>query len=243
MSIEKYYIVGWWRQCKKTKETVAKEIETFLLELGKIDSRFEDLYELGRSVSKSVGKKIDPSYDGILKYMKEDKQFPQLGYDYWVLGPDECITISINESCWSKPNNPANNVMIDFSPIVDESLSDFLKVDVIIKIIQATVKVFKPVEGGMISANHREKVYNKGKPFTSWVQYLSIPVDTIPPMPEGVRVLPIDESGTLIVTVPELFDAENERHIAIAAEITKRLDEAGILDKLDCTKYVPTNEL
>lgn len=240
---DSYRVTGWWRQRKESKETVAKKIEAFLVELRKINSRFEDLYELGHAVSKPVGREIDSSYEGILNCMKEDKQFPDLGYWYWALGPDESITISINESCWSKPNNPANRIMIEFEPIVDESIFSFLKVENLIQILSAIVSVFVPVWGEVYTSNHLMKV-NRGRgPIARWILYLSLPQNMIPTMPQGVEVLPMDDKGTIIITTPELFDAENQRHLDIASAITKRLDEAGILDELDCSKRCSSEKI
>jgi len=240
--VESYYLVAWWRQRRVTREEFALCIERFFARLKKVDHRFSNLHKLGTSISRPVGKPIGYSFEDILKDIRENKRFPDLGFTYWAVLPDESISTHINEGTCCKVSNPANSVFIEFEPVLDEKLVNLLKVEKLFKILDGAVEEFKPVWGGIITSKHREQALKfGGEPFASWMLYLPYPIDSIPDMPEGVEIRYIEEKGCVIITTQELFNVENKNHTKIADEVTKRLHRSGLLADLDCTKYV--NEL
>jgi len=62
-----------------------------------------------------------------------------------------------------------------------------------------------------------------------WVTYLSRQRGLVPPLPEPVRVVPVDEQGLLIVLTPERASGRNPEHVALARRVQSSLEERGLL--------------
>ncbi|MCY1041577.1 Imm52 family immunity protein [Corallococcus sp. bb12-1] len=54
----------------------------------------------------------------------------------------------------------------------------------------------------------------------------------MPPLPAPVRVEPVEALGTLIILTPERFTVTNPEHVALAAQVRKLLDHAGLLQPI-----------
>ena len=233
MTKEKYYIAAWWRKRKVSKKELAKKIEHFLSKLREVDKQFINLYKLGKSISRPVGSVIGNNIPEIMQNIDEDDLFPSVGFMYWTLLKDESICIQIREGSYSPNLSLPNNLFIEFRIASVKKVIHFLTVDNIKGLLEAVTEVFDPLWAGMFSTLHRERLgLTGGVPFASWMLALPKPIETIPAMPDDVIVQKINNWGTLIITVRELFDVNNEHHLKIASEVNDRLHCSGLLDDI-----------
>ncbi|WP_235685915.1 Imm52 family immunity protein [Corallococcus silvisoli] len=54
----------------------------------------------------------------------------------------------------------------------------------------------------------------------------------VPPLPTPVQVERLPDRGTLITLTQERFTASNPAHVALAADVQRRLQDAGMLTPL-----------
>ena len=237
-----YYIAGWWRQRKSSKEDCAKRILSFLANLRGIDERFGHLNLVGRSFRQRVGKPVGRTVEEVMQQMREDKQFPDLGYRFSAtLPPGEILRVRIDDGTWSKYSH--NSVFVEFEPIMDSTLLGIITTSNMDKILRSMISIYNPICAYATTGAHRQMVDRVGDrvgiPYASWMLYLPINVDKLPALPDGVKVTPVEPHGSIIVTVQERFCADNEEHVRLAGLVTEKLEKTGILDELDCNKPDP----
>nr|WP_224365040.1 immunity 52 family protein [Hyalangium versicolor] len=65
--------------------------------------------------------------------------------------------------------------------------------------------------------------------FVGWVMYFSRRRGPVPPLPEPVRVEPVEGLGTLVTLTQERFTVSNPVHVELASRVSPLLDQAGLL--------------
>jgi hypothetical protein len=61
--------------------------------------------------------------------------------------------------------------------------------------------------------------------------YLSRQRGEVPPLPEPVRIEPVEDKGSLVILTPERFTVSNPAHVALADQVRDLLDRAGLKQK------------
>ncbi|MDN4055962.1 Imm52 family immunity protein [Massilia sp. YIM B02763] len=122
------------------------------------------------------------------------------------------------------------------------SFFDFISRDIhalrdtrnIVKLVQAIVSLWKPMLIQIAPPGYLEKSVFPDRPGAGWMIYLPFKIETRQ-VPEAAQVIKImddagkQQLGTLIVTVEETFDMENEEHIKRANAIETRLVDQDLL--------------
>jgi hypothetical protein len=208
-----YYVAAWWRQRRSSREDCAKRILSFLADLRGVDRRFAELNLMGRSMRQRVGKPAGKTVEEIMQQMREDKQFPDLGYSFSAtLPPGEILSVSVRDGTWSKYNN--NSVFVDFKPVMDSSLLDIITISNMDKILRSMISIYNPLYADVTTTAHRQMVDRTGNrvgiPYASWMLYLPLNVDKLPELPDEIKVTSVEPHGSIIVTVQKRFCADNK---------------------------------
>lgn len=104
----------------------------------------------------------------------------------------------------------------------------------LVKLVQAIINLWSPMLVQVAHAEYGNRRVFPDRPGAGWMLYLPFKIDK-QQVPEAAQVLKImDDSGkkqlgTLIVTVEETFDMENEEHIKRANAIETRLVDQDLL--------------
>lgn len=104
----------------------------------------------------------------------------------------------------------------------------------IVKLAQIIVSLWKPMLIQIAPAGYLEKSVFPDRPGAGWMLYLPFKIDS-QQVPEAAQVIKImddagkQQLGTLLVTVEETFDVENEEHIRRANAIETRLVDQDLL--------------
>jgi hypothetical protein len=115
-----------------------------------------------------------------------------------------------------------------------EGIKPFLDYQNVIKLVQGIVSLWKPMLVQVAPAEYLAKSVFQDRPGAGWMVYLPFAIDA-QRVPEAAQVLKImDETGkkrlgTLIVTVAETFDMQNQEHIKRANAIETRLVDQDLL--------------
>jgi len=193
-------------------------------------------------MAQPIGAPIGRTANEIAQQLEENERSPDLGYSLYAVLPDESIGVDIRDGIWSK-YNPPNRVFVEFEGGLSEELVELLTTDRLSRMLISVVEIFHPDWGGVETRKHLEMVGLMGTvPYASWMLYLPRRVEELPPLPSGVEVRPVGESGVLIVTVQERFLVNNPDHVRLAAEITNRLTAAGILSEPKEEERVKRND-
>lgn len=100
--------------------------------------------------------------------------------------------------------------------------------------MRALVLAWEPDDGGVFSdAYQRLRNEPVGPPRTGWLMYFSRRRGEVPPLPEPVRVEPVEDKGTLVILTQERFNGNDPAHIALADEVHALLDRAGLLKEYE----------
>ncbi|RKH28989.1 hypothetical protein D7Y13_39290 [Corallococcus praedator] len=100
--------------------------------------------------------------------------------------------------------------------------------------LRAMAIAWEPSWGVVTSDEHRDRVseFADVGTFVGWVTYLARQRGAVPPLPAPVHVEPVEDKETLIVLTPERFTSTRPEHVALAAQVRERLDQAGLLKPL-----------
>lgn len=65
-----------------------------------------------------------------------------------------------------------------------------------------------------------------------WLTYYSRQWGEVPPLPEPVRVEPMEDKGALVVLTPERLSTTNPEHVALGLSAQQSLEKRGLLREL-----------
>jgi hypothetical protein len=233
--VETYYASVYWTGRKESAEQCARRAETYLRLLASIDATWVDWFLKGDSLRDALKHRIAPQ-SATFEALFALKKYRLLNDGYmlglWSSGQvDDASTTHltcgaashfVTNACTLGPPNPTNG------PVGERIVSS----SCMTKALRAMALAWEPDRGVVMSHAHRDLLRVNGKlppVLVGWVTYLSRRRGTVPPLPEPVRVEPVEELGSLITLTPERFTANNPSHVNLAAQVQGLLDQAGLL--------------
>jgi hypothetical protein len=136
-------------------------------------------------------------------------------------------------SCGSHAEASSNSVLLYF-PVEEPGSERMLIAPVLTGVMQAMALAWEPDWGVLVSEDFRDDLSRKGSAgtFVGWMTYFSRQRGEVPPLPEPVRVEPVEDKGTLIILTPERLTATHPEHLALGHRVQRLLEERGLLRRV-----------
>jgi len=229
---ETYYAGVYWPARRESAEECALRAETFFRLLSDADPIYAHWFEQANSLKKALQLQFEPTYETFLRFFKRKKYNEgSFGFSFsaWTGHKEDGRGGMVMLSCGSAVAPPPNACLVDL-PYDGPEEQRVLTAPVLTKVMRALVLAWEPDWGGVISHAYRDlRDEPVGPPYTGWLMYLARKRGAVPPLPEPVRVEPVEDKGTLVILTPERFTVDNPAHVALADEVRASLDKAGLL--------------
>lgn len=219
----------------ESAEECARRAETFFRLLSQCDPIYTRWFEKADSRKKALQLQFEPTAETFARFFKRrGYRIAQVGFLFgaWTGHAENERGGSLRFTCGYDAVGALNNCVLDL-PREEAGLERVLTVPVLADIIRAMVLAWEP-DCGVVFANayQRMREHPVGKPYTGWLMYFSRRMGEVPPLPEPVRVEPLEDKGTLIILTPERFNGHDPAHAALADQVRDLLDRAGLVREL-----------
>jgi hypothetical protein len=109
-----------------------------------------------------------------------------------------------------------------------------LSLPVLTELMRTMILAWEPDWAIAASDDFRDCLSQQGPvgTFVGWLTYFSRQRGEVPPLPEPVRVEPIEDKGTLVILGPERLSATNPEHVALGHRVQQVLEERGLLKRI-----------
>ncbi|XXF79429.1 immunity 52 family protein [Myxococcaceae bacterium GXIMD 01537] len=234
---ETYFAGAYWGLRKESPEECARRLEQFLVSLPELDPAFAHWFQLGKSRKAALKRPIHSNRSELARLVLSgrDRTFEDLGFRIsgWNGSSDDHDAIGFNIHCGGYTDVVYNTCVFDL-PGRGPDASRVLTSSVLSGLVRRVVTAWEPDSAVATSSSHLQRVEKGDASLISvgWVTYLARHRGSVPPLPDPVRVEPVEDKGTLIVLTPERFTASNPDHVALAEQVHEQLDRAGMLKPL-----------
>jgi len=233
---EGYYAGAYWLGRQESAEACARRAERFFHLLCGFDPAWGQWFRTGRSQSQALERRIEPMTAATFEslFSREEHQQFEDGFSLWAWnGQARGDATGLILNCGSSSLDLCNSCTLN-PPHRGPFAERVITASVLSQTLKAMVMAWEPEWGIATSDVHRDEVLKTAAvgTFVGWVMYFSRQRGQVPPMPEPVRVEPVEDKGTLIVLTPERFMASNPEHVELAAHVQGLLSRAGLLGPL-----------
>jgi len=227
----------------ESAEQCARRAETFFHLLSRCDPDFTRWFEKADSRKKALQLQFEPTQETFLRFFKKrGYRLGKVGFSFgsWTGHLEDKRGGMVRFTCGSEAVGGANNCLFELPEEVPGT-ERVLTVPVLTEVVRAMVVAWEPDYGGVFSdAYQQARNQPVGHPYTGWLMYLSHRRGRVPPLPEPVRVEPIEDKGSLLILTPERFNGHEPRDAALADDVRASLDKAGLLKESIITLPAPT---
>jgi hypothetical protein len=132
----------------------------------------------------------------------------------------------------------------EFSAKGSEPLKD---VSNVLKVVQTVLDIWSPVMVLVGPYGYEDRKVFKDRPPVSWMVYLPFTIETCN-APEASALIPVFDSdktqkGTIVISVTEMFDPDNQEHVQRANDLEIRLADQDLLPRfMEFMKFRPSND-
>ncbi|PTL81377.1 immunity 52 family protein [Vitiosangium sp. GDMCC 1.1324] len=231
---ETYYAGVYWPARAESAEQCARRTEAFIRLLSQCDPLYTHWFEQAKSLKKALQLQFEPTYETFLRFFsrktyrfgKTDKD----GFNFSAWNGIRCGS-NISLTCGTA-SEYSPNVCLLYPPSKDPEEARILSAPVMTEVVRAMALAWEPDHGGVFSHGYRKlRQEPVGPPYTGWLMYFSRRRGEVPPLPEPVRVEPVEDKGTLVILTPERFTVDNPAHVALADQVRASLERAGLLQE------------
>ncbi|HYO69819.1 MAG TPA: immunity 52 family protein [Archangium sp.] len=230
---ETYYAGICWGGRKDSAEECARRAEAYFHLLSRCDPIYTRWFEQADSRKKALQLQFEPTADTFLRFFKSRKyQEGRDGFMLWVwTGHEQGHGGMATLCCGSAAEFVPNNCLL-YLPSEEPEKERVLQVDVLAEVLRAMVLAWEPDWGFITSGDFRDSLSPQGiaGTFVGWLTYVSRGRGEVPPLPEPVRVQPVEDKGTLILLTPERLTASNPEHVALGLHVQEVLRAKGLLE-------------
>ena len=182
---------------------------------------------------KALQLQFQPTRDTFVRFFGKKKH--QAGKDGFQMGAwtghtkqDQGGMVSL--WCGGDAEVTPNSVLLDFpmEPLGGERM---LSLSVVTGVMRALAAAWEPDWSIATSTGLRRELSRQGKigTFVGWMTYVTRRWGEVPPLPEPVRVEPVENLGTLIILTPERLTLSRPEHVALGHHVQRLLEERGLL--------------
>ncbi|MGE6758977.1 immunity 52 family protein [Corallococcus interemptor] len=221
---ETYYAGVYWPGRPEPLEAYARRAESLFQRWASADPGLASWCEQGPSRATALNSRFSPDARS-LHHLFTKKKYQlgggEISFAAWN-GSDDDSSV-VNFSCGSDAVD-----LCVWTPAARALLSEQRASQV----LGAMALAWDPEWGVVISDEHRDAVSETGDvgTFIGWMTYFSHRRGQLPPLPDPVRVEPVEDKGTLVILGSERFTLANPKHVALAEEVRNQLSRAGLLE-------------
>ena len=233
---EDYFVGAYWGCRPESAEQCARRAETFFRLMAASHPDYARWFEQAKSTKKALQLQFEPSYDTFVRFFGKKKyQFGRDGFLFvtWTghVKQDQGGMVMIR--CGAKAEAVPNSVVLYF-PSEEPGKERLLTVPVLTGIMRAMALAWEPDWAIATTNDLRKHVSRQGEAdtFVGWLTYVTRQWGEVPPLPEPVRVEPVEDKGSLIILTPERLTATNPEHLILGHRVQQRLEECGLIRKL-----------
>ncbi len=227
----------------ESAEACARRAETFFHLLSRCDPDFTRWFEQADSRKKALQLQFEPTYETFLRFFKRrGYRMGKVGFIFgaWTGHPDKQRGGMVRFKCGLETVGVSNSCLLEL-PEEAPGTERVLTVRVLTEVVRAMVVAWEPDHGGIFSEAYQQaREEPVGQPYTGWLMYLSHRRGQVPPLPEPVRVEPVEDKGSLLVLTPERFNGHEPEFVALADRVRASLDKAGLLKESIISLRAPT---
>ncbi|WP_376760877.1 immunity 52 family protein [Archangium violaceum] len=234
---ETYYAAAYWGCRPESALECARHAETFFRLLSTCHPDYSRWYEKHTSRKRALQLQIEPTYDTFARLFGKKEYEDEEGgvsFDAWT------GHVPVNQEggmvmlrCGTPAEAVPNSSLLYF-PSPGPGLERLLTLPVLTGVMRAMVLAWEPDWAVSVSGDFRDALSQQGSvgTFVGWLTYLSRRRGEIPPLPEPVRVEPVEDKGSLIILGPEPLSAANPEHVALGHRVQQMLAPHGLLRRV-----------
>jgi hypothetical protein len=197
-----------------------------------LDPTWTHWFQYGKSLKQALSRTIEPTAMTFEAFFAKKKyQMPEHGFLFQTWnGQEQGSSTHVHFSCGSSSVFSGDNCIVDL-PRRGTIAERMLSASMVTGILRAVALAWEPDKGLVTSDEHLAMVapvHKRPDVVVGWVTYLSRRRGEVPPLPEPVRVEPVEDKGSLIILTPERFTATNPAHVELAEQVHQRLTQAGL---------------
>jgi hypothetical protein len=231
---ELFHAGVYWPVRRESVGESARRAETFFRLLSQCDSVYAEWFEQADSLEEGRQLRFEPSRETLLRFF-ESRRYRQgpfgFSFNAWTGHAEEGEGGVVMLGSGSAEVLPANACLLDL-PHGGEEARRVLTVPVLTQVMRALVLAWEPDWGGVMGEDDGDLgAEAEGPSDLGWLLYFSHGRGAVPPLPEPVRVEPVEDLGSLVILTPERFSVRNPAHVALAREVNAVLVGAGLLER------------
>jgi hypothetical protein len=232
--VEKYYAGVYWMSRQESAEACARRAEAYFRLLAPLDPTWTHWFGKANTLQEALKLRIDPVAP-TLQALFEQKAHRLLedGYALGLWNGEQFADATRTDLACGTSSRSVSNACVLNPPIPARSIvgERIVNAHTMSQVVRAMALAWEPDWGVAMSNAYLDMVTPGQLPpvLVGWVTYLSRRRGTVPPLPEPVRIEPVEELGTLITLTPERFTANNPAHVALSQQVRERLEHAGLL--------------
>jgi len=232
---DSYYAGVYWPARLESAEECARRSVTFFQLLSQCDEIYARWYEQGDSVEEALQREFTPDYTTFLRFFQQEEN--QLGRDGFSLGAwtghaEDGRGGMVNLTCGDASGAYPNCCLLYLPwPEVEPEGPRVVTAPVLVNVLRAMVLAWEPLFGVIATdeLRHALRPQREARGFSGWLTYLSRTRGEVPPLPEPVRLEPVEDKGTIIILGTERLSASNPEHLALGRGVQELLDARQLL--------------
>lgn len=234
---EVFHAAAYWGFRPESAQDCARRAETFFRLLAACHPDYARWYEQAYSTKKALQLQFEPTFETFVRFF--GKKGYQAGKDGFSFGA-WTGHVPVNEAggmvtlwCGTPAEVAPNNALLYF-PSEGPGLDRLLTLPVLTGILRAMALAWDPDWAYVASDDFRDRMSEKGSAgtFVGWLTYYSRSWGEVPPLPEPVRVEPVEDKGSLVILAPERVSAANPEHVALGHRVQGVLESHGLLRRV-----------
>ncbi|MGZ3456973.1 MAG: immunity 52 family protein [Archangium sp.] len=224
--METYYAGVYWAGRKDPAGECARRAETFFRLLSRCDSIYTRWFEKADSRKKALQLQFEPTTETFVRFFK--RRTYQEGRDGFMFGTwtghEEGHGGMVTFCCGSAAEFVPNNCLL-YLPDEEPEVGRVLTTPVLAEVLRAMVLAWEPDWGVVTSDDFRDVLKPSGdqRAFVGWMTYIARSRGEVPPLPEPVRVEPVEDNGSLILLTRVRLTASNPEHVALGLQVQELL--------------------
>jgi immunity protein 52 of polymorphic toxin system len=232
---ETYFAAAYWGCRPEPDQDCARRAERFFSLLSGCHPDYARWYEQAYSTKKALQLQFEPTFDTFMRFFgKKGYQSGKDGFHFgaWT-GHRNNQGGMVLLSCGSRAEASPNGVFFYF-PSEPPGSDRLVTLPVLTGIVRAMALAWEPDWAYAASDAFRDRMSQQGSAgtFVGWLTYYSRQWGEVPPLPEPVRVEPVEDKGTLVILSPERVSAANPEHVALGHRVQGVLEAHGLLRRV-----------
>ena len=224
-----------WGPRRETVDECVERLEKCLEGLAACDEVFErwSFYGPGERCCPMTK---DALRQRLVEFSEIEDFSEDLGYMVGLHGgpsDDDWIKLSATCSLYTETPGLVNNCLL-FLPRKGAVARRILHWEILGRALGAIAAAWAADWGNVTDSEfHSQRFIFPEIPYVAWMNYFSKRRGSIPVLPEAYPVLPVEESGSVVVATQEIFRHDNPLHVQAAEGLSGILDRAGLLEPME----------